>query len=108
MRQPMPDKPAETHARPNVPPAKPRRRGWFRRLLKWFGIFLLVVAIFHRPLFHTVARFALIQIASKQNVKLDVHFAGTIFTNLEVRDVLAVPNGKGPSPVERISIEKVR
>src|SRR4051812_43779667 len=108
MPQPMPDKPEETPTRKTVLPAKSARPGRFRRFLKWFGLLLLVVAIFHRPLFHAAIRFTLIKVASKQNVTLDVHFGGTIFTNLTVRNVHAVPNGKGPSPVERIDIESVR
>src|SRR3954465_5976840 len=108
MPQPMPDKPEETPSKKPVSPAKVRPRGRFRRFLKWFGLVLLVLAIFHRPLFLAGFRFALIKVASKQNVTLDVHFSGTIFTNLTVKDVRAVPNGKGPSPVERITIDSVR
>src|SRR5438309_1308440 len=104
----MPDKPEETPARQRADAPKPRRRGWFRRSLKWVGLFFLLLVIFHRPIFYAVARLALIKIASKHNVTLDVHFAGTIFTNLTVRDVHAVPNGAGPTPVERISIEAVK
>src|SRR4051812_42553713 len=106
MRQLMPDKPAETPARKNTDAAKPRRRGWFRRTMKWLGIVLLVLAIFHRPIFFAVARLALIKIAAKHNVKLDVRFEGTIFTNLSVLNVRATPTG--PTPVENISIEAVR
>ena len=40
--------------------------------MKWTGIVLLVLAIFHRPLFFGVVRLALIKIAAKHNVKLDV------------------------------------
>ena len=42
-----------------------RHRRW---RLRWFGLFLLVVAIFHRPLFHTGVRFALIKVAAKYNL----------------------------------------
>ncbi|HEY2342441.1 MAG TPA: hypothetical protein VGH90_05390, partial [Chthoniobacteraceae bacterium] len=41
-------------------------------------------------------------------MKLDVHFSGSFFTNLEVRDIEAAPNGSGPTPVEKISIQSVR
>lgn len=74
--------------------------------MKWVGIVLLVLAIFHRPIFFAVARLALIKIAAKHNVKLDVRFEGTIFTNLSVLNVHATPTG--PTPVELISIEAVR
>ncbi len=94
---------------PEKPPkAKPPQRGWFRRTLRWFGIFLVLVAVFHRPLFHTGMRLFLIKIAAKQNLKLDVHFSGTVFTNLIVEGVHATPTGAGPSPVNKIDIERVR
>lgn len=76
--------------------------------MRAFLVLLLLVVIFHRPLFHTALRLALIKVAARQNVTLDVHFAGTIFTNLDVRDVTAYPTGKAPSPVEKITIESVR
>src|SRR4051794_17184030 len=106
MRQLMPDKPAETPARKSAAAAKPRRRGGFRRTLRGFGIVLLVLAIFHRPIVFGVARLALIKIAAKHNVKLDVRFEGSIFTNLSVLNLQALPTGE--TPVERISIEAVR
>lgn len=90
---PEPEKPSK---------ARPPKRGWFRRTLRWIGILLLVVAIFHRPLFHTGVRLFLIKIAAKQNLKLDVHFSGTIFTNLVVESVHATPTGAGPSPVSAV------
>jgi autotransporter translocation and assembly factor TamB len=93
------------------PPAStpaPKKRGRFRRWLRWFGILLLVLAIFHRPLFHAGVRLLLIQVAAKQNVELDVAFSGNIFTNLTVSGIRATPTGKAPSPVRRIEIESVR
>lgn len=102
----MPDKPAETPARKSAAAAKPRRRGWFRRSLKWLGILLLVFAIFHRPIIFGVARLALIKIAAKHNVKLAVRFEGSIFTSLSILNLQATPTGE--TPVENISIEAVR
>lgn len=86
----------------------PRKRGWFRRALRWVGLLLLVAAIFHRPLFHTGVRLLLIQVAARQNVSLDVTFSGNIFTNLTVSGVRAIPTGQAPSPVHRIEIERLR
>src|SRR5215213_3726194 len=99
--------------RPMTEPAKPAapakpRRGWFRRTLRVLGVLLLLAAIFHRPLFHTGVRLLLIKVAARQNLTLDVHFSGSIFTNLTVRGVRAVPTGKAPSPVRKIEIERVR
>lgn len=95
---------------PNPAPkaaAKLRWGGW-RRVWQVLAVLLLLAAVFHRPLFHTVVRLALIQVAARQNVKLEVKFAGSIFTNLIVRDVQALPTGKGATPVEKITIEEVR
>ena len=100
----MPPMPEPT----TTPSPAPPRRGWFRRALRWFALMLLVVAIFHRPLFHTGVRLLLIQVAARQNVKLDVAFSGSIFTNLTIANIRALPTGSGPSPVRRIEIEKVR
>ncbi len=94
---------------PEKPPAPaPPKRGWFRRSLRWIALLLLIVAIFHRPLFHTGVRLLLIQAAARQNVKLDVSFSGNIFTSLTVSNIRATPTGKAPSPVRRIEIERVR
>ncbi|TCO91083.1 autotransporter translocation and assembly factor TamB [Chthoniobacter flavus] len=96
----------EPEKKPSAPKAP--KRGWFRRVLRWTGILLLVVIIFHRPLFHVGMRLFLIKLAAKQNLTLDVHFSGSVFTNLIVEGVHAVPTGKGPSPVRKIDIERVR
>ncbi len=96
---PDPDKP------PNTPP-RPRRR--FRRALRWVGLVLLVLAVFHRPLFHAGVRLLLIKVAARQNVALEVSFSGNIFTNLTVSGVRATPTGKAPSPIRRIEIERVQ
>jgi hypothetical protein len=86
----------------------PKRRGWLKRFFKIFGVLMLLAAIFHRPLFHNGVRLLLIKVAARQNLTLDVRFSGTIFTNLTVEKVSAVPTGKGPSPVRKIAIERVR
>src|SRR5688500_12078429 len=85
-----------------------KRRRWGRKLFRDSLILCLTTAIYHRPLFHTGLRLALIKVAARQNVTLYVKFSGTIFTNLDVRDVSAYPTGKAPSPVEKITIESVR
>src|SRR4051812_17956793 len=94
-------------ARSGVERTAKKPRGWIRRIFRILLWIFVVLAIFHRPLFHTVARLALVKIAAKQNVKLEVKFSGSIFTNLDVRDVTAYPTGAAPSPVEKITIESV-
>jgi hypothetical protein len=92
---------------PPPAPAPPKRRR-FRRVLRWAGWLLLVVAVFHRPLFHAGFRLLLVKVAAKQNVNLEVTFSGSVFTNLTVSGIRAVPTGSGPSPVRRIEIERVQ
>ena len=96
---PEPEKPSKV---------QPRKRGWFRRCLRWVGLVLLVVAIFHRPLFHAGVRFALIKVAAKYHLKLDVQLSGSIFTNLEIDNLRAAPTGTGPTPVRKIAIDRLR
>ena len=95
----------------STPPAKPKpkpKRGWFRRALRWFGVFLLFVAVFHRPLFHYGVRLIAIQLAAHQHLKLDLHLSGSIFTNLTVSGIQVSPTGQVPSPVRRIDIAHLR
>ncbi|MEA3210064.1 MAG: translocation and assembly module TamB [Chthoniobacter sp.] len=94
---------------PNPPLAKPKpKRGWFRRLLKWAGMLLLIAVIFHRPLFHFTVRTALHLVAARMHVDLDLHTSGTIFTNLTVEGVRARPTGSGTTPIGAIDIQRVR
>ena len=96
-------------SKPQSVPAgsKPRRR-WARRIFRTGLVVFGLLALFHRPLLEAGMRLALIKIAAKHYVTLDVHFSGSFFTNLTIRDVKAVPNGKGVTPIERISIQAVR
>ncbi len=101
--------PAEPAPKPIQTPKKttPRRR-WLRRVL-WslLGLFVCV-AIFHRPLFHTIVRLVVIKVAARQHLTVNLHLSGSIFTNLVVDGIRARPNGTGDSPVERIDIEHIR
>lgn len=74
------------------------------------GLFylFLFLAIFHRPLLETGLRLALIKVASSHNVKLDVHFSGSFFTNLTISGIHAEPIGSEPSAIEKIDIQAVR
>ncbi len=85
---------------------KPRRRR-ARTILRWALALLLLLAVFHRPLLRVALRTALIRIAAKHYVNLDVHFAGTFFTNLTISGVRALPNGTGPTPIEKIAIDSI-
>ncbi len=104
-----PESQPEASSPANSTPSPVRKRRRFgRRILQLFLILLLLAAIFHRPLLHTGLRLALIEVAARQNVKLDVDFSGSIFTNLVLQNVRAYPTGAAPSPVEKITIESVR
>ena len=96
---PVPD--AKPHA-----PQKPKR-GWFRRLFRWLGIILLIVAIFHRPLFDYGVRFVAIEVAKREHLNVDLHLSGTIFTNLTVTGIRVSPTGAAPTPVRRIEIDRL-
>lgn len=91
-----------------APAQPPRKRGWFRRSLRWLGWIVLVVAIFHRPLFHFTVRTALRFAAARAHVDLDLRTSGTIFTNLTVSGVKARADGSGVTPIRLINIESVR
>ena len=94
---------------PTPPPAKMKpKRGWFRRALRWALVAALVAAIFHRPLFHTAARLALVTVAARMHLKVDLHLSGSIFTNLVVEGIAAEPVGDFPNPIRKIAIARVR
>ncbi|MEA3187419.1 MAG: translocation and assembly module TamB [Chthoniobacter sp.] len=88
-------------------PQKKRGRKWLRRI-GWtlLALFLLFV-VFHRPiliaLIHTIA----IKIAAKQHIVLSLEVSGTVFADLSLKNIHAVPSGNGPSPVSRITIDEV-
>ncbi len=86
---------------------KPKGR-WWRRILLGFGIFILLLLAFHRPLLHAVIRIAAVKVAAKQHIDLSLDVGGTILTSLSLENIHASPDGKGPSPVEKIDIELVR
>lgn len=92
-------------AREEVPVAR-TQRPWFKRLGMILLALFLILAALHRPILLTAGRLALIKVAARQNVKLEVQLSGTIFTNLTVRNVHARPIGE--SPVHKIDIELVR
>ena len=94
---------------PTPPPAKPKpKRGWFRRALRWLLVCAVIAAVFHRPLFHGLARFALITVAARMHLKVDLHLSGNIFTNLTVEGIDADPVGDFPNPIRKLNIARVR
>ncbi|MGA3170834.1 MAG: translocation/assembly module TamB domain-containing protein [Chthoniobacteraceae bacterium] len=101
-----PEEPAPADGSGRTGPRHGRgRKG--RRIGKWLLILLALLIILHRPILIAVIHSAAIEVAAKQNVRLSLTVDGTIFTNLSLRNITAVPNGTGPTPVENISIEEV-
>ena len=94
---------------PTPPKAKAKpKRGWFRRAVRWLLPVVLLVALFHRPLFHYGVRYALIRSAARQHLHLDLHLSGNIFTYLEIDGVHAQPMPGFPNPVRQLDIARVR
>ena len=84
----------------------PRRRAG-RGIARALLILLALLIAFHRPLLITLVHAVAVEMAARQNVRLSLGIEGTIFTNLSLKNLRAVPNGKGPTPVEDISVEEV-
>ena len=70
-------------------------------------ILLVLLLVFHRPILIGVVHAVAIKVAAKQNIQLSLQVEGTIFTNISLLNIRAVPNGDGPTPVENISIDEV-
>ena len=70
-------------------------------------IILALLLAFHRPLLIAIVHAVAIKVAAKQNIDLSLNIEGTIFTNISLKNIRALPNGHGPTPVENISIDEV-
>jgi hypothetical protein len=99
----LPDKPSP--AAPGGSPSGKRRRT--HRVRNTLLILLALLVAFHRPLLIALVHVVAIKVAAKQNIQLSLTVEGTIFTNLSLINIRAVPNGDGPTPVENISIDEV-
>jgi len=90
---------------PNVQGAStPARKHPIRRGLL---VALLLLVVFHRPLLIALVHAIAVKVAATQNIQLSLRIEGSIFTNLSLLDIHAVPNGRGPTPVEDISIQEI-
>jgi len=79
---------------------------WRRRALVALGILGGLFLIFHRPLLLSVGHRIALHYASKENLKLEFKLEGSVFTNLVVKNLHAVPTG--PSDVESIDVDLAR
>jgi len=79
---------------------------WRRRALIALGIFCALLLILHRPLLLYIGRRVALHYAEKEHLKLEFRLEGSVFTNLTIRNLHAVPTG--PSDVESIDIDLAR
>jgi hypothetical protein len=79
---------------------------WRRRALIALGVFCALLLVFHRPLLLYIGRQIALHYAAKDNLKIEFHLEGSVFTNLTVRNLHAVPTG--PSDTESIDVDLAR
>jgi hypothetical protein len=85
----------------------PRRpRTWIRKFLIWGAAMLVLLALFHGPIFRPIVRRLAIHFAAKENLKLDFRIDGSVLGGLVLRNVHA--SATGPSDVESIDADLVR
>jgi hypothetical protein len=84
---------------------RPRRKR--HRVRNTLLILLALLVLFHRPILIAIVHAVAIKVAAKQNIDLSLQIEGTIFTNISLLNIRALPNGKGPTPVQNISIDEV-
>lgn len=73
------------------------RGKWRRRVLITLGIVGGLFLIFHRPILLGLGHRIALHYAAKENLKIEFRLEGSIFTNLIIRNLHAVPTG--PSDV---------
>jgi hypothetical protein len=71
------------------PKGKKRRRVWIS-----LAIFLVLLAIFHRPILLGAIHWFAVHRAAKENLKLDFRAEGNVFSGLTIRNLHVVPTGR--------------
>jgi autotransporter translocation and assembly factor TamB len=79
---------------------------WRRRVLIAVGILGGLFLIFHRPLLLGLGHRIALHYAAKENLKLEFQLEGSVFTNIIIKNLHAVPTG--PSDVELIDVDLAR
>ena len=82
--------------------AKPRRR-WFKRIGIGLLVLLILLAVFHRPLFFEGTRYFIVRAAKQQHLDLSYDAGGSIFTTLTISNLRAIPSEQGP--IQRLEID---
>ncbi len=83
----------------------PRWKVWLKRVGIFVIVFLVVLAVFHRPIFFEGTRYLILRAAKQQNLNLEYTMSGSIFTTLSVVDLRATP--LEPGPIQRLEIGKL-
>ena len=87
----------------NASSNKPKRRG---RWLRWIGLALLLLlvllALFHRPIFFEGTRYFIVRAAKQQHLDLSYDASGSIFTTLTISNLRGTPTEQGP--IQRLEI----
>ncbi|HET6406979.1 MAG TPA: translocation/assembly module TamB domain-containing protein, partial [Chthoniobacteraceae bacterium] len=93
--------------KPATASPKPKRKWWVRcfRGMLWLLLFL---AIAHRPLILIGGPALARALAKSRHLDVSLKLSGSIFSNLTVSQVKAMPTGGGPTPVESITIDRLR
>ncbi len=81
-------------------------RIWLKRVGIGFGILVLVLAAFHRPILHAVVRKVATKAAAGQNLKIDFRVAGSVVGGIELRSIHAVATG--PSALQSLDADLLR
>ncbi|MEO5720772.1 MAG: translocation/assembly module TamB domain-containing protein [Chthoniobacterales bacterium] len=81
-------------------------RVWLKRVGIAFGIIVLVLVVFHRPILQTIGRRVAIHFAAQQNLKVDFRLEGSVVGGLTLRNVHVAATG--PSALQSADIDLVR
>lgn len=92
----------DTHEEEKPAKGPPPRKKWLRRFKIGFLSVVLLLALFHRPIFFAGTRYFVLQAAKEQNLDLTYEMRGSIFTNLSVVNLRATPTKSGP--IQRLEI----
>src|SRR5258705_7287271 len=82
--------------------SKPRWRRWLRRIALGLLALIVLLAIFHRPLFFEGTRYFVVRAARQQHLDLSYDMSGSIFTTLTISNLRGTPTEQGP--VQRLEI----
>lgn len=92
----------DTHEEEQSTKEPPTRRKWLRRFGIGFLCVVVLLAMFHRPIFFAGTRYFVLRAAKQQNLELSYEIRGSIFTTLSVLNLRATPIESGP--IQRLEI----